>query len=104
MRILILFAIVLMLVFSVAAQNQKPNLNRSEDLNALGIGKIVEKDRSVIKNITLYEVKEYWIVFAKDGSVHDLMMEQIDRIEFNNSKWGAIKIEFPGGKLKISEI
>lgn len=104
MRTLILLSIVWSFMFSVAAQNQKPNLANTEDLNALGIGKIVEKDRTVIKNIILYEVKEYWIVFKKDGSVHDLMMEQIERIEFNNSKWGSIKVEFPGSKIKISEI
>lgn len=99
-----IFALILLITLTSAQQNQRPDLAKKEDLKALGIGKIIEKDRSILKNITLHEVKEYWIVYVKNGSVHDLMMEKIDRIEFSESKWGSIKIEFPGGKPKIYEM
>ncbi len=104
MRTLIIFSLILMASHSVATQAQLPDLSKKENLKALGVGRIVEKDRSILKNITLYEVKEYWIVYIKNGSVHDLLMEQIDRIEFSESKWGPLKIEFPEGKPKISKL
>ncbi len=103
MQTLIMSLIVLALMLS-PQQGHRPDLTKREDLIALGSGKIIEKDRSIIKNITLHEVKEYWIVYVKNGSIHDLLMEKIDRIEFNESKWGRIKLEFPDGKPKISEI
>ena len=103
MQTLIMSLIALAIMLS-PQQRHRPDLTKREDLIALGPGKIIEKDRSVLKNITLHEVKEYWIVYVKNGSVHDLMMEKIDRIEFSESKWGPIKIEFPGGKPKIYEM
>ena len=104
MRSLILFSLILIATNSIATRAQLPDLSKQEDLKALGIGRIVEKDRSILKNITLYEVREYWVVYVKNGSIHDLLMEKIDRIEFRESKWGPVKIEFPGGKPKISEL
>lgn len=89
---------------SVATLGQLPDLSKKEDLMALGIGRIIEKDKSIRKGITLYEVKEYWVVYVKNGSVHDLLMEKIDRIEFRESKWGCVKLEFPGGKPKLLEM
>ena len=102
MRILIIFSLVLIASHSVATRAQLPDLSKKEDLKALGVGRIVEKDRSILKNITLHEVKEYWVVYIKNGSIHDLLMEKIDRIEFRDTKWGAVKIEFHGGIPKIS--
>ena len=102
MRILIIFCLLLIASHSVATRGQQPDLSKKEDLMALGLGRIIEKDRSIRKSITLYVVKEYWVVYVKNGSVHDLLMEKIDRIEFSDSKWGRIKLEFPEGKAKIS--
>ena len=79
-------------------QNKTPDFSKAEDLQALGTGRIIEKDNSVLKNIKLIEVKEYWIVFEKNSSTHDLMMDVISRIEFPESKWGAIKLEFLNNK------
>lgn len=102
MRTLIIFSFVLVMFYAVAIQMQLPDLTRKEDLEALGFGRIIEKDQSVLKNITLYEVHTYWIVYVKNGSVHDLPMEKIGRIEFSESKWGILKIEFPNNVPKIS--
>lgn len=104
MRTLIIFSLLLIATHSAATRGQLPDLSKKEDLVSLGIGRIIEKDRSILKSIKLHEVKEYWIVFIKNGSIHDLLMERIDRIEFAESKWGPVKIEFPGGKPKISEL
>ncbi len=103
MQPLMMLSLILAIMLS-PQQSQRPDLLKKEDLVALGVGKIVERDRSVIKNITLHEVKEYWIVYIKNGSIHDLMIERIDRIEFSESKWGLVKIEFTNGKAKVSEM
>ena len=104
MRTLIIISLVLISSHSVATLGQLPDLSKKEDLMALGIGRIIEKDKSIRKGITLHEVKEYWVVYVKNGSVHDIMMEKIDRIEFSESKWGRLKIEFPAGKARISKM
>ena len=101
---ILLLSFVLMFALTSAAQNKSPDLSKAEDLKALGTGKIIEKDNSIIKNIKLMEVKEYWIVYEKNSSSHDLMMDVIRRIEFPESKWGAIKIEFPKNKPELSYI
>ena len=100
----IIFIPVLLLLISATMQKDSADLSKKEDLIALGIGKIFEKDNSIIKNITLNDVKEYWITYIKDKSMHDLAMEKINRIEFLESKWGAVKIEFPDNKPKVTGI
>ena len=100
----IIFIPVLLLFISAVKQQTAPDLSKKEDLMALGIGKIFEKDNSIIKNITLNEVKEYWITYIKDKSLHDLAMEKISRIEFLQSKWGEVKMEFPDNKPKVTGI
>lgn len=102
MKTLIVLSLVLIAAHSGAMQSQLPDLSKKEDLQALGVGKIVEKDRSILKNITLHEVKDYWIAYVKNGSIHDLLTEKIERVEFSESKWGPIKLEFPDGKPRIS--
>lgn len=101
MKTLIVLSLVL-ITHSVATRAQLPDLSKKEDLKALGIGRIIEKDQSILKNITLHEVKEYWVVYIKNGSIHDLLMEKIERVEFSKSKWGPIKLEFTDGKPRIS--
>jgi len=104
MNKLILMPLFLFTIVSFNVQIAWPDLSKSDDLKSLGIGKIVEKDKSQITNITLFEVKEFWIVYVKNESIHDITMESIDRIEFKNSKWGPLKIEFPGNKPVISKL
>ena len=74
------------------------DLNNKEDLKALGLGRIIETDNSILKNTELVEVKEYWIVYLKNESLHDKPMQSIKRIEFPNSKWGNIVMEFNNNK------
>ncbi len=93
MKTLIILSFV-MLTLSSVAQVIVPDLSKKEDLQSLGIGKIFEKDNSIIKNIQITEVKEYGIVYLKNESTHDIAKETISRIEFLESKWGKIKIEF----------
>lgn len=102
MNKLILIVSFLMLGLSFKLQVQLPDLKNPEDLKALGIGRIIEKDGSIITKITLIEVKEYWVVFLKNESLHDITMESIQRIEFKNSKWGPVKIEFTNNKPTVS--
>jgi len=46
-----------------------------------GTGKIILKDRGSIKNVLIQEIHPYWIVYKKNESLHDLMMEKIEKIE-----------------------
>ena len=102
MRKLITLSCVLLLTLSATIQNNFPDLSRKEDLIKMGIGKIIEKDNSIIKKITLAEIKDYWIIYLKDESLHDKAMESIKRIEFPESKWGRLKVEFPNNKPEVS--
>ena len=96
MRNLIIIIPVFVIGFASMAQDKLPDLNNKEDLKLLGIGSIIEKDQRIIKNGMPYEVKEFWIVYEKKGSLHDLDMEKIDSMEFPESKWGPLKLEFRG--------
>ncbi len=104
MNKLILIVSFLMLGLSFRLQVQLPDLKNPEDLKALGIGRIIEKDGSIITKINLAEVKYYWIVFIKNESLHDKTMESIERIEFKDSKWGPVKIEFPNNKPLVTRL
>ena len=98
---IIILSIALMFGLISGAQNKNPDFKKAEDLKALGTGKIFEKDNSILKNIKILEIKEYWIVYEKNSSSHDIAMELIRRIEFPESKWGAVKIEFPNNKTEM---
>ncbi|HXB40734.1 MAG TPA: hypothetical protein VNZ49_09345 [Bacteroidia bacterium] len=104
MRKLIILSLIWLGTLSVTLQNSFPDLTKPEDLARLGVGKIIEKDNSIVKQIILKEVKEYWIVYLKDESMHDKYTEYIKYLEFPNSKWGKIKIEFPNNKPEITLI
>ena len=79
-----------------------PDLSKKEDLKSLGIGRITEADKTTITKIMLYEVHEYWIVYLKDESLHEINMDEIQQIEFKDSKWGSLKITFPKNKTVIT--
>ncbi len=50
-------------------------------LYQLGKCIIFETDGSQIRNLILKEIHDHWVVFEKNGSLHDFMIEKIDRIE-----------------------
>jgi len=102
MRILVTSLLLFITSPEMLSRSNWPDLSSKEDLKALGIGRIVERDHSILKDISLAEMKEYWIVYVKDGSVHDMLMDNIDRIEFKQTKWGPLKIEFIQGKTRVS--
>jgi len=104
MRIFLILSIALAALFYPEEQGYGIDLSKKDDLLALGTGRIIEKDNTIIKKITLAAVNEYWIEYIKDNSLHDKLMEQIIRIEFPQSKWGAVKIEFPDNKPSISRL
>jgi hypothetical protein len=103
MRKLIALSLFIIL-FSAMNQVIIPDLTKKEDLVKLGVGRIIEKDNSIIVKIKLLEVKDYWIVYEKNESMHDMEMEGIKKIEFPDSKWGAISIVFPNNKLSDYQI
>ncbi|MBN4062118.1 MAG: hypothetical protein COA57_02850 [Flavobacteriales bacterium] len=55
-----------------------------------GTGKIILKDRSIIKKVIVHEIYPYWIIYKKDGSLHDLLIEEIDKIEIGKNKQRVI--------------
>ncbi len=99
---LIVISFIWLLFFSATVETDLPDLAKKEDLKALGIGKIIGKDKSIIIKIVLEEVKEYGVVYIKNESLHDIAMDDIARIEFLHTPWGALEIRFPGNKPEIS--
>lgn len=59
-------------------------------LSKLSKVRIVLKDGTMKKNCKVVEIKSYWIVYEKDGSLHDLMIESIERIEIQDGKMEAV--------------
>ncbi len=98
MRQLIIIACFGLLLVSAVIQKPWPDLSKKEDLKTLGMGRIVETDGSIFTKIILEEVNDYSIVYIKNESLHDMAIDKINRMEFNNTKWGPLKIEFNNGK------
>lgn len=56
------------------------NSKKKWPLWQLGSCTIFEKDGSEIRRAVIKEIHDHWIVYEKDGSLHDFMIEKIDRI------------------------
>lgn len=104
MRNLIILSFISLILLSAEIKSDWPNLSKKEDLKALGTGKIIEKDKSIITKVILEEVTENAIVYIKNESLHDIAIEQIARIEFRETKWGPLKISFPNNKPRITRL
>ena len=53
-------------------------------INKLGTARILFKDHTIKKNCTIIEIKEYWVVFMKDKSLHDAQVDKIKYIELDD--------------------
>ena len=51
-----------------------------------GAATMTLKDRSIYKRIIVHEINSYWIVFLKDGSLHDMLIEKISRIYYGKGE------------------
>ncbi|MEI6574872.1 MAG: hypothetical protein WCO63_01715 [Bacteroidota bacterium] len=99
MKALISILLILMLSDTGFPQNKRlPNLGDKAELKELRIGKIVQKDKSILKEIILIEIKEFGIIYEKKKGLHDLFIESIDYIEFPETKWGPLRIHFIDNK------
>ena len=98
MKKYILVFMIIVLPPTLYAQTNFIDFSKKEDLAALGKGKIYETDNTTTKNIEIFEIKEFWIVYIKNDSLHDLLIEKIDRIEFEESKWGRVVLTFINNK------
>jgi len=91
------------LTANIAGQPSKPDslFNQIESrLDALkrlhkkyGPARLVLKDRSIYKRITVYEINSFWIVFLKDGSLHDVLIEKISRIQFGKEEGPVVTFD-----------
>lgn len=50
-------------------------------LSQLGLTRIVLRNGNIKKDCKIVELHDYWIVYEKDGSLHDQMIDKIKRIE-----------------------
>lgn len=98
MRYLMLLVCMAFIQTGFMQQQFGPDFQNPEDLKVLGVGRIIEKDKTIINNIRLVEVKSFWIVYLKNESLHDITMESVSRIEFKYSKWGPVKVIFRDNK------
>jgi hypothetical protein len=96
--------LILWLGLTLSGQSCLPDLSKPQDLAGLGTGQLIEKDNTILKRITLKEIKDQWIVYLKDQSLHDKHMDYIRRLEFPASKWGRLYIEFVNYKPTVTLI
>ena len=95
--------IIFLLPFLFSAQ--QPEIN----YQALGKGRLIEKDGSIKKNIRLQEVhlktedRPGWITYLKDGSLHDMLTEKIESIEFPEAEQGAVRLVFRNDKVEVGK-
>ena len=73
-------------------------------LHGLGKGSMYLKENRVIKNIRVRELKAYWIVFEKNGSLHDRMIDEIARIEFPEAKPEPVIMVFENNRPVLKKI
>ena len=52
--------------------------------------RIILTDGSIKKNCKVKEIHEYWLVYEKDGSLHDQLIEKIKRIEIGDGTKQAV--------------
>ncbi len=57
---------------------------------------IYEKDGSEIRNALIKEIHDHWIVYEKNGSLHDFMIEKIDRIGIGSNRSYAVYFDTKG--------
>jgi hypothetical protein len=68
---------------------------------SLGKARIVLKDGSIKKSCRLREIHATWIIYVKDGVLHDLPMDKISRLELEDGE-GAVYFE--NGEAVIRKI
>ena len=56
-------------------------------LKKIGITRIYFKDGSIRKDCTIVEFKGQWLIYIKDGSIHDVEISKISRILLANKIW-----------------
>ena len=92
-----IFAITVIVSYPVYEANAQKDVQDSaktylEDINnkihvlqnQLGEGRIILKDKSIYKKTKIHKIHPYWVEYIKDGSLHDFMIEKIERIEIGN--------------------
>lgn len=57
------------------------------NLKDLGYTRILLKDGTIKKNCIITEIGENGIVFIKDKVLHDLLIDRIKKIEFDEGEW-----------------
>lgn len=48
---------------------------------SLGDCRIICKDKSTIRNVSVVAINEFYITYEKDGSLHDLLLDRIKKIK-----------------------
>jgi hypothetical protein len=77
---------------STQKENAPNNIKKKDSLllSRLRNTRIVFKDGSIRKNCKVKEINDYWIVYEKEGSLHDLMIEKVSRIEIGDGTMQAV--------------
>lgn len=64
--------------------------NKYKKVADLGNCRLIEIDNTIYKDVRILEIHSYWIVYEKNGSSHDFMIERIKRIELGPERHYAI--------------
>ena len=79
-------------------------IDTTQALNTLKKGTIFLKEDRIIKNVRLMQIKDIFIVYEKDGNLHDVMKDEIKRIEFINANPKPIVIVFENSIAVFNEL
>ena len=77
---------------SVTNRTETQQLEKKDSipLSQLEKTRIVLKDGSIKKNCHIKEINDYWILYLKDGSLHDQAIDKIRRIEITDGTMRAV--------------
>lgn len=73
------------------------------DLNSYGKARIEMKEGTVFLNCVITEVRTNWLVYRKDGVLHDQMVDKIKRVRFEQLPYILEFDELNKGKLSYAE-
>src|SRR5688572_24556931 len=94
---------VLILIMLGILQQLLAQTGSTDAMKQLGKGIIYLKEQRIIKNIRLKEMKSNYVVYEKDGSLHDRLFDEIKRIDFPDARPLPMQLTFTDGKSEWTQ-
>ncbi len=98
------FASTILVLIYCSLQCNFIQIDSTQALKALDKGIIFLKEDRIIKNIRLMQINELYIVYEKNGNLHDLMKDEIKSMEFINAHPKPMVVVFENNIAVFSEL